>query len=769
MIEYLDVLVGTNAVSFQVAVSRDAADRIYVNYSGDFSGAADGGEASIGFQTFRGRDRVSYCWHEGGMVGDGTGLAFIVGTGTDPLNADTDHDGISDGDEVVLGTDPREPDTDGDGMDDGWEHSHGFDPTVDNSTDADPDNDFGADPDGDGLANGTECQVGTDPGAADTDGDGVADGTETAQNSDPTDAGDGGVPNSRVPVPFTFGDPSASHSEKYRLTVTPVEGVGGAPGLFSWLNENYGVCETRTAMLKPGWKYEVQLFHAGTNGSGDGYPDYDYELRCGATSPPGNVAVSDPDSLFGTDYTSYRFAGEGKVAHVYVLAPPVISMPTAIGVNNDDDNGNGTPDWEDEGFLDGDDDVCDVRVSVACPPGFGFGGTMEVTPLVSSTAGTMWRDRARTQSVGLSDTFAVSPSQTGRTYCIEGCNPSSNFRAEGIRAVYSSNGAALTNELRFTFVERVAEPITTERSGGQIVNPCCAVIGGTTKLKVRVLPSNFPESGIGWSVVSGAGSLTDATGREAEFVASGAEGDVAVVQMSVGDCPGRAPQFTMMATAMHEVKIYPCAISVAGEPLSMTSESLNSMLYEVNAIYRQVGLHFSLGSSLMCITNGVWSENGLTDSSVAAQIHDIMSDTGGLEVYFVTGNGSDTEPLGMHSSSGIILKVSSSATVLAHEIGHACGWADIYASRNNYTPPALYEGPRISWMPLDWNNGTGCRFYETLLSQGDIIPRLLMHGVNAGGQADIPSGSVFGQSKDGSVGQMNVGRCGMMTVSPHSN
>ena len=84
-------------------------------------------------------------------------------------------------------------------------------------------------------------------------------------------------------------------------------------------------------------------------------------------------------------------------------------------------------------------------------------------------------------------------------------------------------------------------------------------------------------------------------------------------------------------------------------------------------------------------------------------------------------------------------------------------------------PPALYEVPRMSWMPLDWNNGTGCRFYGQMLSQGDIIPRLLMHGVNAGGQTDIPSGSVFGQSNDGSVGQMNVGRYGMMTVSPHSD
>ena len=141
----------------------------------------------------------------------------------------------------------------------------------------------------------------------------------------------------------------------------------------------------------------------------------------------------------------------------------------------------------------------------------------------------------------------------------------------------------------------------------------------------------------------------------------------------------------------------------------------------------------------------------------------------GLEIYFITGNGSNMEPLGKHSPSGIILKASVSSVVLAHEFGHACVWADIYASRNNCTPSILYESPQVSWMPHDWNNGTGCRFYSQLKSQSDIILRLLMHGVNAGGQSDIPSGGVFGLGNDGGTGLMNIGRYGMTTVSPHSN
>jgi len=51
--------------------------------------------------------------------------------GTDPNNADTDGDGLSDGDEInVYHTNPLNPDMDGDGLSDKWEVDHGLNPTV---------------------------------------------------------------------------------------------------------------------------------------------------------------------------------------------------------------------------------------------------------------------------------------------------------------------------------------------------------------------------------------------------------------------------------------------------------------------------------------------------------------------------------------------------------------------------------------------------------------------------------------------------------------
>lgn len=99
---------------------------------------------------------------------------------TDPNHADSDADGLLDGEEVNLyGTDPNNADTDGDGLSDGAEViTHGTDPR-----DADSDNDR--------LNDGEEINLyGTDPNNADTDGDTFDDGIEVRLGTDPLDPND---------------------------------------------------------------------------------------------------------------------------------------------------------------------------------------------------------------------------------------------------------------------------------------------------------------------------------------------------------------------------------------------------------------------------------------------------------------------------------------------------------------------------------------------------------------------------------------------------
>jgi hypothetical protein len=97
----------------------------------------------------------------------------------DPLNNDTDGDGLTDNFEVTgfndfsIATSPITPDTDGDGLRDAWELQYGLDPT-DNGTALSYVNNTGltvianpnggnGDPDGDTLTNAQEQTAGTNP------------------------------------------------------------------------------------------------------------------------------------------------------------------------------------------------------------------------------------------------------------------------------------------------------------------------------------------------------------------------------------------------------------------------------------------------------------------------------------------------------------------------------------------------------------------------------------------------------------------------------
>jgi hypothetical protein len=117
---------------------------------------------------------------------------------SDPLDTDTDGDGLLDGAEVDIHlTQPAVADTDGDGLEDGDEilvyDIDPLDPDVDNDGLLDGDeiltyetDPYHRDTDLDGLSDGDEAFLhGTDPGAADSDGGGDNDAAEIGNDTDP--------------------------------------------------------------------------------------------------------------------------------------------------------------------------------------------------------------------------------------------------------------------------------------------------------------------------------------------------------------------------------------------------------------------------------------------------------------------------------------------------------------------------------------------------------------------------------------------------------
>jgi hypothetical protein len=79
------------------------------------------------------------------------GVAVQLATAQYP---DQDGDGLADEDEQSRGTDPTQADSDHDGMADGWEVLYALNPLVRDET---------SDADADGLVNGMEFRAGTDP------------------------------------------------------------------------------------------------------------------------------------------------------------------------------------------------------------------------------------------------------------------------------------------------------------------------------------------------------------------------------------------------------------------------------------------------------------------------------------------------------------------------------------------------------------------------------------------------------------------------------
>lgn len=114
-----------------------------------------------------------------GMTTNSNTITYVVSTEfIGEIGIDTDGDGIDDETEIQIGTDPLNPDTDEDGLPDGYEYyvlnTSPLEIDTDENGITDGDEDF----DNDGLTNYQEYLLTTNPNSSDTDGDMLIDGDE---------------------------------------------------------------------------------------------------------------------------------------------------------------------------------------------------------------------------------------------------------------------------------------------------------------------------------------------------------------------------------------------------------------------------------------------------------------------------------------------------------------------------------------------------------------------------------------------------------------
>jgi outer membrane protein OmpA-like peptidoglycan-associated protein len=211
---------------------------------------------------------------------------------TDPFKSDTDGDKISDSEEALnYNTDPLKPDTDGDSLNDG-------DEILTYNT-----NPLKADTDGDGLPDWDEIMTyTTDPNKADTDADGLTDAQEVKQHkTDPLNAdtdGDGlndGAEVARTLNPLNPTDePVKGPVRLERGKAIILKGVNFPPGSATLTRESRTALEDvfLSLVLNPDLQVEIAGY---TDNAGDPEVNRELSLRRAFTVKSWLVKLGIPD------------------------------------------------------------------------------------------------------------------------------------------------------------------------------------------------------------------------------------------------------------------------------------------------------------------------------------------------------------------------------------------------------------------------------------------------------------------------------------------
>lgn len=166
------------------------------------------------------------------------------------------------------------------------------------------------------------------------------------------------------------------------------------------------------------------------------------------------------------------------------------------------------------------------------------------------------------------------------------------------------------------------------------------------------------------------------------------------------------------------------------------SSCVMACLSDMNMAYSQVGLVFNLVECQVVASNELYIVD-YTNAASRAALCNYATGTGGIELYFA-GEIVSSQVRAFHTKRGIVAGPDATPRDVSHEVGHACGWKDVYESHSG-TSLAIEGRPRKEWMPDDWSP-----YYPRSITQAAIIRRLLMYGRSGEGHADIPAGDVHG-------------------------
>ncbi len=191
---------------------------------------------------------------------------------------------------------------------------------------------------------------------------------------------------------------------------------------------------------------------------------------------------------------------------------------------------------------------------------------------------------------------------------------------------------------------------------------------------------------------------------------------------------------TALNTEAADVRAYVIA-RTNGEVAAVPSR-VAACISDMNMVYSQVGLAFNLVECAVVTSNELYVVD-YTNAASRVALCNYATNTGGIELYFV-GEIASSQARAFHTKRGIVVGPDATPRDVSHEVGHACGWKDVYESHSG-TDLSVEGRPRQEWMPDDWSP-----FYPRTMTQAEIIQKLLMYGRSGDGHIDIPAGDVRG-------------------------
>ena len=179
------------------------------------------------------------------------------------------------------------------------------------------------------------------------------------------------------------------------------------------------------------------------------------------------------------------------------------------------------------------------------------------------------------------------------------------------------------------------------------------------------------------------------------------------------------------------------------------------MIPFVNDVFAQIGMEVVL-DGVVAITNSaaykvyINSETGTESNLGLEELRSLASSASEVNCFFIDSFVESDDPaIAVHWQNAIVMTRVASGLVLAHELGHHLGAADIYVSNGKGSMWVDSYRFRYDHAPDDWSNGcinANPGYYERDMTCGEIIGRLLMNGRGTSGR-DMTAGPVWGIRK----------------------